>query len=122
MNKKHIAFFLILIILSTILTGSGGARGVETLAYVVAIGIDKGDTNVIKLTFQFASPTGGEKSGSSSSSSQSDSSSITTIECSSIDSGISLMNSYLTKKVDLSHCKAIVISEELALLRDFRVY
>lgn len=31
-----------------------------------------------------------------------------------MDSGISLVNSYISKKVNLSHCKAIIISEELA--------
>lgn len=47
-------------------------------------------------------------------SSQSQDSTISTVECGSIDSGISLINSYISKKVNLSHCKAIIISEELA--------
>ena len=47
-------------------------------------------------------------------SSQSQTSTITTVDCASIDSGISLINSYISKKVNLSHCKAIIISEELA--------
>ncbi len=47
-------------------------------------------------------------------SSQSKDSTVSTVDCSSIDSGIALVNSYISKKVNLSHCKAIVISEELA--------
>ena len=47
-------------------------------------------------------------------SSQSQKSTITTVDCASIDSGLSLINSYISKKINLSHCKAIVISEELA--------
>lgn len=47
-------------------------------------------------------------------SSQSQNSTITTVDCASIDSGISLINSYISKKINLSHCKAIIISEELA--------
>lgn len=47
-------------------------------------------------------------------SSQSQKSTVVTVDCSSIDSGISLINSYVSKKLNLSHCKAIVISEELA--------
>ncbi len=47
-------------------------------------------------------------------SSQSKESTVTTVDCASIDSGIALVNSYISKKVNLSHCKAIVISEELA--------
>ena len=57
-------------------------------------------------------PNGGE--GGSSSSSQSSSSLVNTIECSSISTGIALFNSYLGKEVNLSHCKVLVISEELA--------
>lgn len=47
-------------------------------------------------------------------SSQSDSSIVTTIECASFDSGINLLNSYLSKESNLSHCKIIVFSEEFA--------
>ena len=47
-------------------------------------------------------------------SSQSQKSTITTVDCASIDSGLSLINSYISKKINLSHCKAIIISEELA--------
>lgn len=39
---------------------------------------------------------------------------VTTVECSSIDSGINLINSYISKQVNLAHAKIIVISEALA--------
>lgn len=45
---------------------------------------------------------------------QSQKSEITTVDSASINSGIALINSYISKKVNLSHCKAIIISEELA--------
>ena len=48
------------------------------------------------------------------SSTQSNSSTIAAVECSTIDSGISLINSYISKQVNLSHCKAVIISETLA--------
>lgn len=47
-------------------------------------------------------------------SSQSQESTITTVDCASIDSGLALINSYISKKINLSHCKAIIISEEIA--------
>lgn len=40
---------------------------------------------------------------------------VTTVECSSIDSGINLINSYIGKQVNLAHAKIIVISESLAV-------
>lgn len=47
-------------------------------------------------------------------SSQSENTVLETVECASVDAGINLINTYISKKVNLSHCKAIIISEELA--------
>lgn len=109
--KKYISILIIFVILSTLLTGCYDAKGLETLAYVVAIGLDKGENNKIALTVQLAilNNTGGE-----SVTNQFDNSTITTVECNSIDTGISLINSYMSKKVNLSHCKITVFSEELS--------
>lgn len=53
----------------------------------------------------------------SSSSSKSESSSIiNTIDCNNFDAGVNLLNSYLNKNVNMSHCKLLVFSEELAYL------
>ena len=68
--------------------------------------------STIKLSLQLA--TLNSNSSDSSGSSQSENSVLETVECSTIDSGINLINSYISKKVNLSHCKAIVISESLA--------
>ena len=111
MKIKYVFLILILLFSLVCLSGCYDSRGIETLAYVVALGIDKSDNNTIRLTLQFAVPT---SSDSSSSSSQSSSSTIIDVECTTIDSGISLVNSYISKKVNLSHCKALVISEALA--------
>ena len=54
---------------------------------------------------------GGE---SSSGSEQSNSSNIYTVPCNSIDSGISILNNFLSKKINVSHCSAIIFSEDLA--------
>ena len=112
MIKKIISIILIVLFCMFFLTGCYSAQGIETLAYAVAIGIDKGEHDNIKLSLQFAllSNNSGESSGSS----QSQQSTVTTVDSSSIDSGIALINSYISKKINLSHCKAIIISEELA--------
>lgn len=109
--KSFIILIIIIIICSFFLTGCYSAEGLETLAYAVALGIDKGESNKIRLSLQFALLSNSSDSGGSS---QSQKSTVTTVDCSSIDSGINLINSYISKKVNLSHCKAIVISEELA--------
>ena len=92
------------------LTGCYDARNIEDLAYATAIGIDVADNDNITLTFQFFTP----ESSESDSGNKSSKTNTISVECSSINSGISLINSHISKEVNLSHCKIIVISEELA--------
>lgn len=117
MNFSRYFFILLMFCCLGFLTGCSNDKGVEAKAYVVALGVDKGTNDKFKLSLQVAILSGSDKtSGSSGSSSGSSSepSTVLTVECSSIDSGISLINSYISKKINLSHCKAIVFSEELA--------
>ena len=114
MKSKSLAILILIILICMFcLTGCYSAEGLETLGYVVALGIDKGENNKIRLSLQFAILSN-SSSGGGGSSSQSQESTVSSVDCASIESGISLINSYISKKVNLSHCKAIVISEELA--------
>lgn len=121
MNKWYdiiLKIFIIIVIIAIIIFGISGsyaAANIDKLAYVVALAIDKGTNNNIKLTIQLANPNS-FASESSSSSSQSSASVLTSVECSTIESGINLLNSYISRNINLSHCKAIMISEELASL------
>lgn len=112
MKRKFLCLFLILSICVFSLTGCYDASGIENLSYAIAIGLDKGQNNILKLSIQFATPSAG--GSNSEGSSQSNTTTITSIECSSISSGLNIINSYISKKVNLSHCKVIVMSEELA--------
>ena len=78
------------------------------MSYAVAIGIDKGDTTKLKISFQFSKPTSDKES------SKTPSSYIYSIDCDSIYSGINLTNSYISKQVNLAHCKILIFSEEIA--------
>lgn len=109
---KSILIVAIFILTLTQLSGCYDARGIEDLAYVTALGIDVTDNGMINLTFQISIPDASSSSGSGSS--QSSKSENTTVQCSSIDAGISLANSYISKQINLSHCKVIVFSEEIA--------
>ncbi|MCR5146627.1 MAG: hypothetical protein K6B70_04705 [Clostridia bacterium] len=114
-NKKVIKPFLFIIMLFVTaiqLSGCYDARGIEDLAYVTALGIDIAENNTLALTFQISIPESSSSSGSGSS--QSSKSENTTIQCNSINSGISLANSYISKQINLSHCKVIVFSEKIA--------
>ncbi|MGN1326671.1 MAG: hypothetical protein ACI4VQ_01090, partial [Clostridia bacterium] len=108
--KKIIYLILAIFIVLFALSGVYSTRNIDNLAYIIAIGLDVGDNNTLKLSIQLSKPV--ESSGTSSTG---DSKSIiNSVECSSIISGLNLFNSYLSRRVNLSHCKAVVISEELA--------
>ncbi|MBR2705133.1 MAG: Ger(x)C family spore germination protein [Clostridia bacterium] len=120
LNKisKSICSLLILITILFSFTGCFDATGIEELAYVVAIGLDLDDNNELVLSVQIATSDGNSSNSSSSdssgSTSQSKSSNVTTIKCNTIDSGLSLINNHISKKLNLSHCQVVLISETLA--------
>lgn len=113
-NKISISILLILILIT--LTGCYDASSIEDSYYVVAMGIDLAENNLYNLSIQIAK---NKSSDSSSSSSQSSSYSIYTVEAETIESGVTILNNYLNKKLNLSHCSAIVFSEELARKRNW---
>ena len=102
----------IVIILFSISNGSA-VNSIDELAYVVAIGFDVGKSSDLIISFQINMPSS-SKEESSSSSSSSSTSVINTVECNSFDVGVNLLNSYLSKKVNMTHCKYLIFSEELA--------
>ncbi len=109
-NKKYIVLLLIITSCTFSLTGCQyKSPGIDESAYVVALGIDVGENSRIIVSFQILIP-----SSFSGEASQSDKSIVNSVECTSIESGINIMNSYISKEINLSHCKAIVISEKFA--------
>lgn len=108
--KRKISFILILTIILFSLTGCYDSNGIEEFYYIVAIAIDKSDNGNISLSIQTAKPSG----SSDGSTSQSNEYKIYTVDCESIEAGITILNNYLNKKINLSHCSAIVFSEEIA--------
>lgn len=108
LKKIAVAILLIFIILFA-LSAPYSTKNIDKLAYVLALGLDVGTTDNLQLTVQLSKPD--NSSGGSGSSYKNI---IKTVECSSIDSGISLLNDYISRRLDLSHCEIIVISEELA--------
>lgn len=105
---KKIFIFILIILFITGFSSSYNSLNLDNLAFAVAIGIDKGTSNKLKVTFEFIAPSPSSESGAETSPV------LNTVECSSITNGINMMNAYLGKKVNLSHCKLIIFSEELA--------
>lgn len=105
-NKIFILVLIILFIFS--FSASYNSLNLDNLAFAVAIGIDKSTSNKLKVTFEFLAPSPSPESGSETKPV------LNSVECSSLTNGINIMNAYLGKKVNLSHCKLITFSEELA--------
>lgn len=113
MKKRARSLFIILLITVFIMAFSNSYQSlsIDNLAHVIAIGIDKLDDNNLSITFQFSTTTPTSEAGF-----MKNTSSITdTIKASSIENAVNLMNNYLSKDLNFSHCKLIVFSEEIAI-------
>lgn len=82
----------------------------DNLAYVLVIGIDKGTDNNLEVSFQFSTTSKSTESGST----EKTPSVMDTVTAPSLSTAINLMDSYMGKELNMSHCKVIIFSEELA--------
>ena len=120
MNKisvSIIAFLILLVIFANGFSAAYTARKIGNIAYVLALGIDVGEKSKMKISAQFS------KSASfspSSGGSEEDSSNIVLVsgEADSIFSALNLLNTYIGKEVNLSHCSLYIFSEEFAKQRN----
>ena len=111
--KKILIILLIIVITAFFLTNFSSIYTIDDYAYVIAMGLDNSDDSDLILSLQIAIPAGSSK-GSESSSSQSSSSIVSSVKCKNINGGVNLINDYLGQKLNLSYCKAMVFSEEIA--------
>lgn len=91
---------------------SYSSHTLDNIVHVVAIGVDKcsDGENTIKVSFQFVNmSSGGEGSSGGEASTI-----VTSINSTTINKAINLMNSYIGKELNFSHCKVIVFSEDFA--------
>lgn len=123
MKNKVLLFVAILSVLC--LTGCYDSKEIDETAYIVALGIDKGENENFSYTFQFSAPLAimtqsgsDEKSGGSGEggeSSQAENSTVSNLVIDAPDFYIAknMTNNFLSKNVDMSHLKLIVFSAEI---------
>lgn len=109
-TKKVICFIIVLTLLCGLMTSCFDKREVDELGYVIAMGLDKGKNNYLKMTFQIAKPEA-EGGGGGGGGPQF---SAVTIETPTIYTGINVVNTFVSKQLNMSHNKLVVFSEELA--------
>ena len=114
MSRIRIIITIIVVVLTTLLTGCTGKEPNE-IAYVVALGIDSTDDDNYKITIQYANTTqisgGASESGGKAGSEIVDN---VTIEAPNIYAGVGLANNIVSKSFSMSHAKLIVFSKEIA--------
>ena len=92
--KKICIFILSLILALTTLTGCYDATSIESFEYCIAIGIDKASSSdKISFSMQMIKPSSSSNSSGSggNGSSSNSNSKIITVECSSVNNGISII-------------------------------
>lgn len=104
-------FLCIVIILSC--AGCFDKKEVDDLAYIVAIGVDKGEVDRLRLTIQYATfkqsvGGGGDIEG------ESDGTMIVTIDCPSLYTGLDMLSTSTSRRFNLFHIKYFVVSKEMA--------
>lgn len=92
-------------------TNSYDARETEELSYAIAIGLDLSDSpdEPLALTLQIAKPDSSGDSGGTKIKTE-----AKTVTCNSFSLGMAMLNLENINEINLSHCTAIIISEEFA--------
>ena len=112
-----IAFLILFIIFTNGFSAAYTSRKLGNIAYVLALGIDVGEKAKMKVSAQFTKSSSLTPGGGSSGD---ESSNIVLVsgEADSIYSALNLLNSYIGKEINLSHCALFIISEEFAKQRN----
>ncbi len=120
-NKFILLLFFLLI---PTLSGCYDEKEIDETAYIIALGIDKGEGENYSYTFQFSSPLSlsnsesGEGSSQESGEKQGKSGENSTVSNLVIDApdfyiAKNMTNNFLSKNVDMSHLKLIVFSSQI---------
>lgn len=112
MNRfvRNLFIFILIIVFVIAFSSSYLSLSIDNLAYVLAIGIDKGEDNNLEVSFQFSTSSKTTESGTT----EKTPGIIDSVTAPSLSTAINLMDSYMGKEINLSHCKVIIFSEELA--------
>lgn len=91
-----------------LLQGCWGAQEADELGYILVMGIDKGEKNIIKVSFQLAVPQpveGGKAEKATD---------VITVEAPSLFGAEELANAFVSKHLTMIHNTAVIVSEEIA--------
>ena len=104
--------FIPLLAVCIFLNGCGYGKDVESQAFVIAVGIDKGESFPLKVSFTFANPAAGTSSdGGEPSAPKPD---TVSIEAPTVFSAVRKLDAIKSKAINLSHTKVVIFSKDVA--------
>ncbi|HHZ16857.1 MAG TPA: Ger(x)C family spore germination protein [Clostridia bacterium] len=106
--KQKIVFLMLLAAALVFLTACWSSHETDELGYIILLGIDKGERNIVNVTFQLAIPQpieGGDAEKASE---------VISVEAPSLFAALELADSFISKHLTFIHNKAIIVSEEIA--------
>ncbi len=107
---------LILVLLASLMSGCWDRRELEEQAFILTLGIDKGTSEGSYLwTFQLAVPRqlAGGGGGGGGGGRQNPSTTVS-VEATTLFGALNLLNSFIDRKANLMHAKAVIVSETVA--------
>ncbi|MTI82881.1 MAG: Ger(x)C family spore germination protein [Firmicutes bacterium] len=105
----------LLLLMLLLIPGCWGYQEVDESAFILALGVDKGEKNKLNLTAQIAVPkniAGGGEGGGGGGGAKS--TMVVSVETPTILAGLDLLGTFVERRPSLKHTKAIVFSSELA--------
>lgn len=106
---KWVIFVICLLVILYAFSSSYNSQNIDKLDYVVALGIDTDEeSSNYKVSFEFANIYSFSQNSSSSDSEPI----INSVVAPSIPIAINIMDAYLGKRLNLSHCKVVIFSED----------
>lgn len=108
---KRLIAIIMLVAICPLLASCYDAREVDDLGFVIAMGLDRGKTNTLRMTLQIAKPMAGADGGSGGDDLPYEQFSV---EAPAVFSGLNMINTFASKQISLTHLKVVVFSSELA--------
>ncbi|MCW2278357.1 Ger(x)C family spore germination protein [Heliophilum fasciatum] len=120
MRRNKIIMVIMLLCLCAAVSGCYDRREVEDMAYVIAIGVDIGVNDGVRLSFQLSGGGGAQAQGGAGQKGAGNpiqaeaTNAVYTIDAPSLYTGLNQINTFSSKQLNLEHAKMIIFSEEIA--------
>ncbi len=112
--KKPICLILIICFMCLGLTACYDSKELDSWAYVYSIGIDKGISGKLRLTVQLPKVEMKKGSEGESGTPKKGDLIVITVDCPTINAGMNMINTSLSRTLNYTHTKFIVFSEDFA--------